>query len=162
MQLRGHVLCPNEHVCVNADKLGVKGYEGPTSRERRATRRQVRWHNDKLAGTGHFEPFDGAASNSSADAVALVASRWSSPAKVITAVRPVAFDAAPDELDRLVAKHSPDFVIATGLANGRADQGWCGAVIANAGWSDAETVRRSAPNSKVALTKRPARASRTQ
>ena len=89
MQLRGHVLCPNEHVCVNADKLGVnadklgvnagklgvKGYEEPTSRKRRATRRQVRWHNDKLGGTGHFEPFDGAASNSSADAVALVALR---------------------------------------------------------------------------------------
>lgn len=82
--------------------------------------------------------------------------------KLITAGRPVAFDAAPDELDRLVAEHSPDLVIATGLANGRADQEWRGAVIANAGWSDAETVRRSAPNSKVALTKRPARASRTQ
>ena len=67
-----------------------------------------------------FEPFDGAASNSSADAVARVASRWSSPVKLITAVLPVAFDAAPDELDRLVAEHSPDLVIATGLANGRA------------------------------------------
>ena len=80
MQLRGHVLCPNEHVCVNADKLG---------------------------GTGHFEPFGGAASNSPADAVALVASRWSSPVKLITAGLPVAFDAAPDELDRLVAEHPP-------------------------------------------------------
>ena len=52
MQLRGHVLCPNEHVCINADKLGVKGYEEPTSRERRATRRQIRRHNNKLGGTG--------------------------------------------------------------------------------------------------------------
>ena len=67
-----------------------------------------------------FEPFDGAASNSSADAVAIVASRWSSPVRLITAVLPVAFDAAPHELDRLVAEHSPDLVIATGLANGRA------------------------------------------
>ena len=54
-----------------------------------------------------FEPFDGAVSNSSADAVALVASRWSSPVRLITAVLPVAFDAAPDELDRLVAEHPP-------------------------------------------------------
>lgn len=67
-----------------------------------------------------FDPFDGAVSNSSADAVALVASRWNSPVRLITAALPVAFDAAPDELDRLLAEHSPDLVIATGLANGRA------------------------------------------
>jgi pyrrolidone-carboxylate peptidase len=37
-----------------------------------------------------FEAFDGAASNSSGDAVALVASRWSSPIRLVTAVLPVA------------------------------------------------------------------------
>ncbi|MHC5796347.1 pyroglutamyl-peptidase I [Lacisediminihabitans sp. FW035] len=67
-----------------------------------------------------FGPFDGAASNSSGDAVALVASRWNSPVMLVTAVLPVDFSAAPEELDRLIAEHSPDLVIATGLASGRA------------------------------------------
>ncbi|CAN5520536.1 pyroglutamyl-peptidase I [soil metagenome] len=67
-----------------------------------------------------FAPFDGASSNSSADAVALVASRWNSPVRLLTAVLPVEFAAAPDELDRLVGEHSPYLVIAVGLANGRA------------------------------------------
>lgn len=66
-----------------------------------------------------FDAFDGAASNSSQDAVALVASRWNSPVRLITAVLPVAFDAAPNSLARLLAEHSPDLVITTGLANGR-------------------------------------------
>lgn len=76
-----------------------------------------------LAGTvllTGFDPFDGAASNSSGDAVALVASRWNSPVKLITAVLPVDFEAAPDALDRLLTEHRPELVIATGLANGRA------------------------------------------
>ena len=40
--------------------------------------------------------------------------------RLITAVLPVAFDAAPDKLDRMIAEHSSDLVIATGLANVRA------------------------------------------
>ncbi|QNE48422.1 pyroglutamyl-peptidase I [Glaciihabitans sp. INWT7] len=67
-----------------------------------------------------FDPFDGSASNSAGDAVALVASRWSSPIRLVTAVLPVAFAAAPRQLDRLIADHRPELVIATGLANGRA------------------------------------------
>jgi hypothetical protein len=66
-----------------------------------------------------FEAFDGAASNSSGDAVALVASRWSSPIRLVTAVLPVAFDGAPQLLGSLIAEHRPELVIATGLANGR-------------------------------------------
>lgn len=66
-----------------------------------------------------FEAFDGAASNSSGDAVALVASRWSSPIRLVTAVLPVVFDAAPQLLGSLIAQHHPELVIATGLANGR-------------------------------------------
>jgi len=96
--------------------------------------------------------------NSSGDAVARVASRWDWLVRLITAVVPVDFQAATGGFDRLVAEH----LNAEGIFGAGTDQGWRGELIANAGWSDADTVRRSAPNSKVALTKQPARASRTQ
>lgn len=71
-----------------------------------------------------FEPFDGAASNSSWDAVSLVGSR---AAEVLgdgidlaIARIPVEFARSGDVVDELIALHRPDVVIATGLANGRA------------------------------------------
>ncbi len=64
-----------------------------------------------------FEPFGGAASNSSWDAVRLLASRWDSPISLVTACLPVTFGSA---IDDLLAEHSPDVVIAVGLAAGRA------------------------------------------
>jgi pyroglutamyl-peptidase len=60
-----------------------------------------------------FEPFDAALSNSSGDAVSLVAARWRSPETLVTAILPVVFAAT---LDELIATHAPDIVIATGLA----------------------------------------------
>jgi pyroglutamyl-peptidase len=63
-----------------------------------------------------FEPFDAALSNSSGDAVSLVAARWRSPETLVTAILPVVFAAT---LDELIATHAPDIVIATGLAVGR-------------------------------------------
>ncbi len=66
-----------------------------------------------------FEPFDGAAGNSSWDAAALVARGWTGPATLITASLPVVFGRAADELEELIERHSPDLVVATGLAEGR-------------------------------------------
>lgn len=63
-----------------------------------------------------FEPFAGADSNSSWDAVATVAKRWSPPVVLVAACIPVDFETS---LDDLIATHSPDVVIAVGLANGR-------------------------------------------
>jgi pyroglutamyl-peptidase len=59
-----------------------------------------------------FEPFDGAASNSSWEAVRRVPG-------VVAAVLPVEFGRASVELDALIAEHRPDVVIAVGLAEGR-------------------------------------------
>jgi pyroglutamyl-peptidase len=67
-----------------------------------------------------FEPFDGAPTNSSWEAVERVAGGWDGPATLVTARLPVEFGRAADLLDDLIARHSPDVVIATGLANGRA------------------------------------------
>lgn len=66
-----------------------------------------------------FEPFGGDATNSSGDAVALLAEQWTGAATLVTEILPVEFDGAAEQLDALVATHSPDLVIAVGLAGGR-------------------------------------------
>lgn len=66
-----------------------------------------------------FEPFDGATSNASADAVALVARDWSGAATLVTATLPVEFARAGGVLAALIAEHRPDLVVATGEAGGR-------------------------------------------
>lgn len=66
-----------------------------------------------------FEPFGGDAANPSAEAVRLVAARWTGPESLVTAVLPVTFAGAGERLRALVAEHRPDVVIATGLAGGR-------------------------------------------
>jgi pyroglutamyl-peptidase len=67
-----------------------------------------------------FEPFGGDSSNPSGDAVRLVAAAWTGPETLVTAVLPVTFDGAAEQLAELIEAHSPDVVIATGLAGGRA------------------------------------------
>lgn len=66
-----------------------------------------------------FEPFADDPTNPSGDAVRLVADGWDGEARVITEVLPVSFDGAAARLEELVARHTPDVVIATGLAGGR-------------------------------------------
>lgn len=65
-----------------------------------------------------FEPFDGAARNPSADAVQAVAAGYDGPHDLRVATLPVAFAASARLLRALVTQHSPDAVIATGLAGG--------------------------------------------
>ena len=67
-----------------------------------------------------FEPFGGDAVNPSGEAVGIVAAGWSGPETLVTAVLPVTFDGAAARLAELMAEHSPDVVIATGLAGDRA------------------------------------------
>lgn len=59
-----------------------------------------------------FEPFDGAATNSSWEAVRRVEG-------VVPGLLPVEFDRAPVVLAELIAEHRPDVVIAVRLADGR-------------------------------------------
>lgn len=66
-----------------------------------------------------FEPFDGAARNPSADAVNTVAADYDGPHELIVATLPVAFESSARRLRALIDRHSPDAVIATGLAGGR-------------------------------------------
>lgn len=68
-----------------------------------------------------FEPFGGDTDNPSGNAVHLVAATWDGPESLVTAILPVTFAGAAAELDRLVAEHSPDVIVATGLAGGRAE-----------------------------------------
>lgn len=68
-----------------------------------------------------FEPFAGDATNPSGEAARLVASRWDGPALLVTDVLPVTFAGAARRLSDLVAEHSPDIVLCTGLAGGRAE-----------------------------------------
>lgn len=67
-----------------------------------------------------FEPFAGDAHNPSGEAVSLAATQWTGPERLVTAVLPVTFAGAAEELSRLTDMHDPDAVIATGLAGGRA------------------------------------------
>ncbi|MBW9093702.1 pyroglutamyl-peptidase I [Microbacterium jejuense] len=70
-----------------------------------------------------FEPFGGDAANPSGEAVHLVASRWSGPEVLVSAVLPVAFAGAAARLRAMIDEHRPDVVIAAGLAGGRATIG---------------------------------------
>jgi pyroglutamyl-peptidase len=67
-----------------------------------------------------FEPFAGAATNSSWDAVERVAETWSGEAELIIELLPVTFAGASSAMRELIARHSPDLVIGVGLADGRA------------------------------------------
>lgn len=74
----------------------------------------------KVLVTG-FEPFGGDTVNSSADAVAAVAAGWTGPDELVTAVLPVAFEqvrSVDGPLLRLLDEHTPDVVVAVGLADG--------------------------------------------
>ncbi|MBP1077816.1 pyroglutamyl-peptidase [Microbacterium terrae] len=70
-----------------------------------------------------FEPFGGDPSNPSGEAVHLVASRWSGPETLVTAVLPVTFGGGAAAMRELIAEHRPDVVVAAGLAGGRAAVG---------------------------------------
>ena len=66
-----------------------------------------------------FEPFAGAPSNPSWDAVERAGETWRGEAEVVVARLPVEFGRAATELLALVAEHSPGVVIAVGVAEGR-------------------------------------------
>ena len=66
-----------------------------------------------------FEPFAGAASNSSWDAVERVAQDWSGGAELVIELLPVTFAGASAAMRELIGRHSPDLVIGVGLADGR-------------------------------------------
>lgn len=68
-----------------------------------------------------FEPFAGADSNPSWDAVRAVWHAWTHPEILEVACLPVEFDRAGAELVALLDRLRPDLVIATGLAEGRTD-----------------------------------------
>ena len=67
-----------------------------------------------------FEPFAGAASNSSWDAVERVAETWSGDAELVIELLPVTFTGAGKSMRELIQNHKPDLVIGVGLADGRA------------------------------------------
>jgi pyroglutamyl-peptidase len=67
-----------------------------------------------------FEPFAGAASNSSWDAVERVAETWSGDAQLVIELLPVTFAGASASMRTLIDNHKPDLVIGVGLADGRA------------------------------------------
>ncbi|MFV0634122.1 pyroglutamyl-peptidase I [Demequina sp.] len=66
-----------------------------------------------------FEPFAGDAVNPSGQAVEALAAQWAGPATLVTEVLPVTFAGAAARLRELIAAHSPDVILATGLAGGR-------------------------------------------
>jgi pyroglutamyl-peptidase len=68
-----------------------------------------------------FEPFDGADINPSWEAVKLVAATWSHGADLVTRELPVAFGSAGRRLTEHVAMHTPDVVVAVGVATGRSE-----------------------------------------
>src|SRR6218665_2347645 len=67
-----------------------------------------------------FEPFGGAASNPSWEAVQLVAARWGGGAELRVACLPTTFAGSVQRLGELIDAFSPDMVVATGMAQGRA------------------------------------------
>lgn len=68
-----------------------------------------------------FEPFAGAESNSSWDAVERAAATWTGDDELVIELLPVTFRGAGRAMRELIGHHNyPDLVIATGLANGRA------------------------------------------
>jgi pyroglutamyl-peptidase len=66
-----------------------------------------------------FEPFAGASSNSSWDAVERAAQLWEGDADLVIELIPVTFAGAATAISELIATHSPDLVISVGLADGR-------------------------------------------
>lgn len=66
-----------------------------------------------------FEPFAGAPTNSSWDAVELLAETWTRPHSLVTRRLPVAFGSAGRRLTEHVVAHTPDVVVAVGVAEGR-------------------------------------------
>lgn len=67
-----------------------------------------------------FEPFAGDATNPSGDAVRLLGEAWTGNEHLVTAVLPVAFARAAEQIRELIDARSPDVILATGLAGGRA------------------------------------------
>jgi pyroglutamyl-peptidase len=67
-----------------------------------------------------FEPFGSAEINPSWDAVQRLGSTWDHAAELITRRLPVTFGSAPRRLAEHVAAHTPDVVVAVGVAEGRA------------------------------------------
>lgn len=70
-----------------------------------------------------FEPFGGAATNPSGDAVRRLAAQWDEqwdgPERLVTDVLPVTFSGAAPRLRALLDEHRPAAVLAVGLAEGR-------------------------------------------
>lgn len=66
-----------------------------------------------------FAPFGGDASNPSEDVVRAVGTAWAPAHELHAEVLPVSFAEAATRMRALVAEHSPDVVLATGLAGGR-------------------------------------------
>lgn len=66
-----------------------------------------------------FEPFGGAPSNPSWEAVSALAARWDGPARLVTERLPVVFAEVRQRLAAAILEHRPDVVVATGLAEGR-------------------------------------------
>ena len=67
-----------------------------------------------------FEPFGGAASNPSWDAVQRIAADWSGSAKLHTAKLPTSFVTSGERLGALIDLLKPDIVLCVGVAQGRA------------------------------------------
>ncbi len=67
-----------------------------------------------------FEPFGGAGSNPSWEAVQLVKAHWQEDAALHIACLPVVFDEAAERISAMIELLTPDIVVATGLAEGRA------------------------------------------
>lgn len=66
-----------------------------------------------------FEPFADAPTNPSWDAVELLAETWNGPHELVTRRLPVTFGSAGRRLAEHVAMHTPDVVVAVGVAEGR-------------------------------------------
>ncbi|ODT69526.1 MAG: pyroglutamyl-peptidase I [Pelagibacterium sp. SCN 63-23] len=67
-----------------------------------------------------FEPFGGAGSNPSWEAVQQVKADWQEEAALHIACLPVVFAEAAERIDAMITLLEPDIVVATGLAEGRA------------------------------------------
>ena len=67
-----------------------------------------------------FEPFGGATSNPSWDAVERVAANWAGPHELHTARLPTAFVESAERLNALIGLLRPDIVLSIGVAEGRA------------------------------------------
>ncbi|WP_083319075.1 hypothetical protein [Corynebacterium sp. HMSC04H06] len=66
-----------------------------------------------------FGPFGPSSYNPTSAALPGIESALADAADVTTAVLPVEFAAAREQLDKLIAGHSPDFVVCLGLAESR-------------------------------------------